>query len=987
MVLGVVLPARPRAASRIGLAGALSLLVLIQPAASPAESSLRYAALLEERLEGEAQPLSTAEQELVRRLLAGGLVFVDEAQSRKIRSVTDAGTLLGGTIAPVITTLDADVLLAGLCELSPLQSDLLGNQVARYDAGCEAKAIAVDSGEVLGSYSARGAGLDFVPRQAAAKAARAAGAELAAQLLAAPPQGSQEGRRLELVLLGVPNVSEGARVQRVLAGLPGVAGLRVLHAGRGMTKLAIDLQPGVKTQDLALALDQQPEAGITVYGSSERAIRADYDPARALQLPLLLLRPESPAGKPGEAWIGRALVAQLTASLSSVPSLRLPALDEPPAVPGPRPATWKVLLERHRLPADASLLLFSSHEAAGSERRFAVRVVSAATGGVFVALQEVCSPATQTACLGRLGERLVEALQPEKLLARRDLLPGLSRTPLASILARGGGGHAPGKPVEILALQVDDLFPAQLLAYAEQPLGKVRLRNGGDTPATDLLLRVGLPGFTRAALDLPAGSLAPGAEQEIPLKLVLDRARLARHDQNQPALLQLQLEYTVGEYRLTASRSTSLVVFDRNALSWEQVASVASFVSPSPAPLAALARSLAQQAPTASDDPLALAAALVLGLGRLGLRYAADPVNPFARRPLDTVQFPLQTLRHRTGDCDDLAVLFAALGEAAGLPILLLVSPDHVLAAVPTGLSPHALDLATLDRTGLVEHRERLWLPLETTLVGRPLLEALDEGVAQVARWQAKPDELQIVDLREAWSRYPPSDLEPEDLTLPDVAPDPGEVGDSLRVVRAAQRERAERLLAQPLPTGAGPEVAAAHNRRGLALMALGRAAEAQQAFEQSSSLGDRSGRARNNLGNLLLVQRRYAPALTTYRQVLREHEDSPHFQRNAALAAFLAGDEGAFHEHLFGCLRSGGRSRGEERSRLGRAAGGSTRGAGPDEQAGRRLGDRVRQLLASQDASRPTSRDAPTGHVAGTRASDAGDREALRLERLVIWL
>jgi hypothetical protein len=53
--------------------------------------ALRYTTVFEETIEGQARKASVAEAELVGLLLKDGVTFVDEAQSRKIRSVTSAG--------------------------------------------------------------------------------------------------------------------------------------------------------------------------------------------------------------------------------------------------------------------------------------------------------------------------------------------------------------------------------------------------------------------------------------------------------------------------------------------------------------------------------------------------------------------------------------------------------------------------------------------------------------------------------------------------------------------------------------------------------------------------------------------------------------------------------------------------------------------------------------------------------------------------------
>src|SRR5688572_12818897 len=90
-------------------------LVLFAAAGARAEAprvkdGLRWVAVFEESAGGAQIARPSSEVELVRVLLEAGLVFVDEAQSQKIRSVTDAGTLVAGSVPGTITSLDADMI-------------------------------------------------------------------------------------------------------------------------------------------------------------------------------------------------------------------------------------------------------------------------------------------------------------------------------------------------------------------------------------------------------------------------------------------------------------------------------------------------------------------------------------------------------------------------------------------------------------------------------------------------------------------------------------------------------------------------------------------------------------------------------------------------------------------------------------------------------------------------------------------------------------
>ncbi len=79
-------------------------------------------------------------------------------------------------------------------------------------------------------------------------------------------------------------------------------------------------------------------------------------------------------------------------------------------------------------------------------------------------------------------------------------------------------------------------------------------------------------------------------------------------------------------------------------------------------------------------------------LGTMGLRYHSDPNVPFYQD--DRVQYAHQTLKLKTGDCDDLVVLYSSLLESVGIRTAFVEVRDpekalaHLYLMFNTGL-PH----------------------------------------------------------------------------------------------------------------------------------------------------------------------------------------------------------------------------------------------------------------------------------------------------------
>src|SRR5207244_5211956 len=126
---------------------------------------------------------------------------------------------------------------------------------------------------------------------------------------------------------------------------------------------------------------------------------------------------------------------------------------------------------------------------------------------------------------------------------------------------------------------------------------------------------------------------------------------------------------------------------------------------------------------------LSYAAALFDALGTLGVTYVPDPQNPYpaireSRGAVDKINYPRETLLKRTGDCDDLTVLMAALLGSVGVGTRFVDVPGHIFLLLDTGLHErHRLGLPVNPEL-LVVLDDELWVPLEVTAVDKGFAEA-----------------------------------------------------------------------------------------------------------------------------------------------------------------------------------------------------------------------------------------------------------------------
>lgn len=849
-------------------------------------------------------PTAAAELRLIRDLSKAGIKFVDDAQSRKIRSVTDAGTLISGTVPEVITTLDADIIVAAIVRTTRLESAYLGKDAAKQETVIEAKVIAVDTGEVLGAFSVREGAIDFRAEKAADTSAENAAAKLAVEILEKVPK-ELAPATIELSIENIPNVTQQSAIEAGLRALPGVKQVNVLQAGRGMTKIELALEHG-NAKDLATAIDGTPELGLTVFGYTQRAVHAESALPHARRYSLGTAQLEGPKG----AWEGKAVSKILETALVD---------------------SGAVTLEKG--PRERTLTLAGSSRWVKDKLHIEARLLAASTKKVIASSEKDCAPQDLGDCAGEVGRALASGLE----------LPAA----------------APAKkPLAIAELKIEDLFAVHILRYAEQGFGRVHITNSGKTALTNAKLSVDVPGLTRGKTERAIPDLRPGGSGDVVLLVALDKDALLREDESRPVVVRVEVSANDGDLTVQTSRSIAAVLRGRHTFSWKMPESISAFVTPEDAEIVRWARAAYNAIPAAERDrPLAVPVALFASMS--ALKYSPDPTHPSRASDLDYVQYPVETASIGGGDCDDLAVLYAALAEAVGVPTLILGTPSHVFVAVDSGVPTRNRALVIGDNMRVMDVAGHMYIPIETTMLGASFEEAWREGAKQMF------DTKNIEVVRHGWKEYPAAGLAHATLSPPSPDALAPEIARALAALENARRADLEKSTPPDL-----------NNKPGVVFASLGKIDEAKKAIEAAIAKDPKSGAALNNLGNVEMIAGRAKEAIARYDAALVKLPSSPQVHANASIAAWITGDDRRFADHIASCLASGGEALVRELAERGLGINGGGRGAD-------RAGRDVRAFAEALDRALEKSGKKPVGGK--TRASQAGAE--LPVERWLYWL
>jgi len=447
-----------------------------------------------------------------------------------------------------------------------------------------------------------------------------------------------------------------------------------------------------------------------------------------------------------------------------------------------------------------------------------------------------------------------------------------------------------GRGLDLGEVELYEIFPVFHKFYDDHPVGTVMLVNQEPDPITDIKLSFLIKQFMDSPKQCESPTeLAAGGREQIEIMSLLSDSVLGVTEATKVAA-ELTLEYRLKGDLYRDTRTVTVRLLDRNAMSWDDDRKAAAFVTAKDPAVLTISKAVAgmvrEKGPVALNPNLLTAMGLFTAMELYGLSYVVDPKTPFVEFSkdetlVDYLQFPRQTLAYRAGDCDDLSILFGALLESVGVETAFVTVPGHIFLAFSTGLSGEEASRSVADSKTMIVADGQAWVPVETTIRTGGFMKAWAEGVRQ---WQqaSSRDSAKLYPVHAAWQVYEPVGLPgaPGEIKLPDEA---AIIRDFQReVTRFVDREISPRVaqLEEEIRKGGGDS--ATRNKLGILYARYGRYADAEDEFRKAVGREEYVP-ALVNLGNLFLLQGQAARALEFYE---RAAEKDP---RNARVLLGLA--------------------------------------------------------------------------------------------------
>ncbi|MDE2237366.1 MAG: NHL repeat-containing protein, partial [Elusimicrobia bacterium] len=247
-------------------------------------------------------------------------------------------------------------------------------------------------------------------------------------------------------------------------------------------------------------------------------------------------------------------------------------------------------------------------------------------------------------------------------------------------------------PVELSTVTIGDIFSADYKWYLGNAVGSAVVVNNVHAPFENVKLTFRLKDFMDFGYDTVIKTLAPEAAVRVPLMATLNN-KILEVSEDTPIQAQLTLTYFENGQERQVSLAKPLRVYSRNAIRWDDPRRVAAFITPMDPPIVEFAR--AAESVAASSAPLNANVLTALrlwdSLSDYGVGFFANPDNPYEKLsedpnfPVDYTQFPRETLKRKSGQCDDLTTLLISLLGASDVRAVVADYPGHMALMFDTG--------------------------------------------------------------------------------------------------------------------------------------------------------------------------------------------------------------------------------------------------------------------------------------------------------------
>jgi len=510
-----------------------------------------------------------------------------------------------------------------------------------------------------------------------------------------------------------------------------------------------------------------------------------------------------------------------------------------------------------------------------------------------------------------------------------------------NIGARYHIGAGTGMGVIKVEPDVAPIFPLFYSYYDKNDAGTLKIRNTGTAPVQNVEVSF----YVKQFMDQPKPTwqgkeLARG--QEVSAKVyALFTDRIFQVTEETKVAGEVQVSYTYLGQEVKTSYPVSVIIRNRNAMTWSDTNKAAAFVTTNDPWVRSFTARAVPDARSAKgrqaiNANFRAAMSLFDAENLLGVSYLPDPVT-FASKvakqdAVDYLQFPAQTLEVKAGDCDDLSILYTSLLESAGIETAFITIPGHIYMAFNVDIDPRQAASVFGGQDDLIIRDGTTWIPVEITRVKDGFLKAWQTG-AQEWRNAVASRNAAFYPIRNAWATYAPANTG-DIIKSQVIPPDSSKIFDAysaeLQAFFVASFQPRIKVIMDALKTKKDdPKLL---NSLGVLYARFGMYPEARKQFELIVKNGGEVASALVNLGNIEYLAGKNDAAFSYFSRAIAKSPRNSAALQGVAFTGYELGKSDDVNVAL-ATLKETDPDAAERLSGLGSAAVGSSRAASSDKE------------------------------------------------------
>lgn len=425
-----------------------------------------------------------------------------------------------------------------------------------------------------------------------------------------------------------------------------------------------------------------------------------------------------------------------------------------------------------------------------------------------------------------------------------------------------------GSSAFILFLDQDSpAFPMFMKAYRKYPLATLYLRNNEGAEVKNIHVSFRAGKYTSSTFESQFIPRISKHKTEV-IELHADFSKeILRFVENGKISGEILVDYEFLGKKKHTVQNVTLSVYNSNAYMWVDPASLSSFISPDTPEILEFAKYTAGIARNdfvnGLNRNLQIAAAMTEALRASGLTYSQDKLTPYTSwhltNEIDDIQYPMQTLNMSTGDYDDMGLLLASCLESVGVPTGYLLADDDFIVLVCCQISPSAAKNHFESEQSLVTNSSNVYFGISMASFSKGFTEARKTAARKIKKIKEEAgEEFEFTEVHTAWDIYEPCAYSDNGSHYEKPA--------AARITKACKQVIQEYISTDLEKVLARAKQSSNHNTIGLALLRMGRYAEAKAEFTKDGGI-----KAMNNLAMIYTYEKNYSSAKKTYEKVLEK--------------------------------------------------------------------------------------------------------------------